>query len=264
SDAITQNREFGALLQIELRALQQANGDKEIEQLQQILVGGLEELIQGQNSLDAKLHKTGGYLRLIKADSERLHDELNKVRLLSLTDEFTGLPNRRAFMRRLQDEISRSQRYGSSLALAMIDLDEFKAINDIHGHAAGDAILRCYATDVLTVLRHHDLVARYGGEEFAVLLPNTTRDGAVAAIQKVRNRALQVMCEFQGREFRLPTFSTGIALYSTGETHTDLIDRADRALYRAKRLGRNRIELEQGLPPAATQQVWDKNNGSGA
>ena len=259
TDAITQNREFGALLQIELRALQQANGDKEVEQLRQILVGGLEELIQGQNSLEAKLHKTGGYLRLIKADSERLHEELNKVRLLSLTDEFTGLPNRRAFMRRLQDEISRSQRYGASLALAIIDLDEFKAINDIHGHATGDAILRCYATDVLTVLRHHDLVARYGGEEFAILMPNTTREGAVAAIEKVRSRSLQEVCEFQGRDFKLPTFSTGIALYVVGESHTDLIDRADRALYRAKRLGRNRIELEQGLP--ATAPPRGKNNG---
>ncbi|BAV32394.1 hypothetical protein SCL_0070 [Sulfuricaulis limicola] len=259
TDAITQNREFGALLQIELRALQQANGDKEVEQLRQILVGGLEELIQGQNSLEAKLHKTGGYLRLIKADSERLHEELNKVRLLSLTDEFTGLPNRRAFMRRLQDEISRSQRYGASLALAIIDLDEFKAINDIHGHATGDAILRCYATEVLTVLRHHDLVARYGGEEFAILMPNTTREGAVAAIEKVRGRALQVICEFQGRDFRLPTFSTGVALYVVGESHTDLIDRADRALYRAKRLGRNRIELEQGLPAATPPR--GKNSG---
>jgi len=261
TDAITQNREFGALLQIELRALQQANGDKEVEQLRQILVGGLEELIQGQNSLEAKLHKTGGYLRLIKADSERLHEELNKVRLLSLTDEFTGLPNRRAFMRRLKDEISRSQRYGASLALAIIDLDEFKAINDIHGHATGDAILRSYAIDVLTVLRHHDLVARYGGEEFAILMPNTTREGAVAAIEKVRSRALQAVCEFQGRDFKLPTFSTGIALYVVGESHTDLIDRADRALYRAKRLGRNRIELEQGLPAATPPR--GKNSGSG-
>jgi diguanylate cyclase (GGDEF)-like protein len=261
ADAITQNREFGALLQIELRALQQANGDKEVEQLRQILVGGLEELIQGQNSLEAKLHKTGGYLRLIKADSERLHEELNKVRLLSLTDEFTGLPNRRAFMRRLKDEISRSQRYGASLALAIIDLDEFKAINDIHGHATGDAILRCYATDVLTVLRHHDLVARYGGEEFAILMPNTTREGAVAAIEKVRSRSLQEVCEFQGRDFKLPTFSTGIALYVVGESHTDLIDRADRALYRAKRLGRNRIELEQGLPAATPPR--GKNNSGG-
>jgi len=262
TDALTQNREFGALLQIELRALQQAEGDKEIEQLRQILVGGLEELINGQRSLDSKLHRTGGYLKLIKADSERLHEELNKVRLLSLTDEFTGLPNRRAFMRRLQDETSRAQRYGAPLTLAMIDLDEFKAINDLYGHAAGDAILRSYATDVLTVLRHHDMVARYGGEEFAVLLPNTTPDGAVAAITKARNRALQVRCELQNQALALPTFSTGIALYNPGESHTDLIDRADRALYRAKRLGRNRIELEMSIIPPTRPQGLTNGNGA--
>ncbi len=262
TDALTQNREFGALLQIELRALQQAEGDKEIEQLRQILVGGLEELLNGQRSLDSKLHRTGGYLKLIKADSERLHDELNKVRLLSLTDEFTGLPNRRAFMRRLQDETSRAQRYGAPLTLAMIDLDEFKAVNDLHGHAAGDAILRCYATDVLTVLRHHDMVARYGGEEFAVLLPNTTQDGAVAAMTKVRNRALEIRCEHQNMALALPTFSTGIALYTPGESHTDLIDRADRALYRAKRLGRNRIELEMSIVPPTRPQGLTNGNGA--
>ena len=262
TDALTQNREFGALLQIELRALQQAEGDKEIEQLRQILVGGLEELISGQRSLDSKLHRTGGYLKLIKADSERLHDELNKVRLLSLTDEFTGLPNRRAFMRRLQDETSRAQRYGAPLTLAMIDLDEFKAINDVHGHAAGDAILHSYATDVLTVLRHHDMVARYGGEEFAVLLPNTTQDGAVAAMTKVRDRALEVRCEHQNMALALPTFSTGIALYTPGESHTDLIDRADRALYRARRLGRNRIELEMSIVPPIRPQGLTNGNGA--
>jgi len=262
TDALTQNREFGALLQIELRALQQAEGDKEIEQLRQILVGGLEELINGQRSLDSKLHRTGGYLKLIKADSERLHEELNKVRLLSLTDEFTGLPNRRAFMRRLQDETSRAQRYGAPLTLAMIDLDEFKAINDVHGHAAGDAILHSYATDVLTVLRHHDMVARYGGEEFAVLLPNTTPDGAVAAMNKVRDRALEVHCEHQHMALALPTFSTGIALYTPGESHTDLIDRTDRALYRAKRLGRNRIELEMSIVPPTRPQGLTNGNGA--
>jgi diguanylate cyclase len=261
TDAITQNREFGALLQIELRALQQAEGAGEIEELRKILVGGIEELIQGQHELDAKLHRTGGYLKLVKADSERLHEELNKVRLLSLTDEFTGLPNRRAFMRRLEDEISRSQRYGSPLALAMIDLDEFKAINDAYGHAAGDAVLRCFATDVLTVLRHHDMVARYGGEEFAVLLPNTSRDGAVAAINKVRRRAFELTCDFEDRPFRLPTFSTGVALYALGESATDLIDRADRALYRAKRLGRNRIELELTVPPTQFQPPPERTNG---
>jgi diguanylate cyclase len=248
NEAIVQNREFGALLQIELNALQQAENGQEIETLRQILIGGIEELIHGHRSLELKLHRTSEFLRLIKSDSDRLRDELNKVRLLSLTDEYTGLPNRRAFMRRMQDEIGRAQRYGFPLALALLDLDEFKAINDAHGHAAGDEVLRCYAVNVLSILRHHDLVARYGGEEFAVLLPNTSLDGAIAALAKVRARAQGIDCRFDGKTMRVPTFSAGLTLYVPGDAHTTLVDRADRALYRAKRLGRNRVEVE--LAPA--------------
>jgi diguanylate cyclase len=249
NEAVVQNREFGALLQIELNALQQAENGQEIETLRQILIGGIEELIHGHRSLEVKLRRTSEFLRLIKSDSDRLRDELNKVRLLSLTDEYTGLPNRRAFMRRLQDEIGRAQRYGFPLALALLDLDEFKAINDAHGHAAGDEVLRCYAVDVLSILRHHDLVARYGGEEFAVLLPNTSLDGAVAALAKVQGRAQGIDCRFDGKTVRVPTFSAGLTLYVPGDAHTTLVDRADRALYRAKRLGRNRVEVELAPVP---------------
>jgi diguanylate cyclase (GGDEF)-like protein len=252
AEAIAQNREFGALLQIELSALQQAETHNEIENLKQILVGGIEELIQGQRALDGKLHRTGDYLKLVKSDAQHLRDELHKVRLLSLTDEFTGLSNRRAFMRRLQDEIGRAQRYGSSLVLALLDLDEFKAINDAHGHTAGDEVLRCYAQHVLSILRHHDMVARYGGEEFAVLLPNTDREGALAAIDKVRSRAAELRCEYAGKSLPVPTFSAGLTVYAPGEAPKDLIDRADRALYRAKNLGRNRTEIEPAPTTVAT------------
>lgn len=257
-EAVAQNREFGALLQIELNALQQAETGQEIETLRQILIGGIEELIHGHRSLDAKLQRTSEFLRLIKSDSDRLRDELNKVRLLSLTDEYTGLPNRRAFMRRLQDEIGRAQRYGFPLALALLDLDEFKAINDAHGHAAGDEVLRSYAANVLSILRHHDLVARYGGEEFAVLLPSTSLDGAVAALSKVRNRAQGITCTFDGKTMRIPTFSAGLTLYVPGDAHTTLVDRADRALYRAKRLGRDRVEVELA---AATKVAESPDRG---
>jgi diguanylate cyclase (GGDEF)-like protein len=242
-EAITQNREFGALLQIELSALKQADGEQELENLRQILIGGIEELINGQHLLDTKLHQTGGYLGLIKADSQRLRDELHKVRLLSLTDEFTGLPNRRAFMRSLQDEIGRAQRYGTPLALVLIDLDEFKRVNDVHGHNAGDEVLRCYATQVLTILRHHDMVARYGGEEFAVMLPNTSEQGAVAAMGKARQRVHEVVCHYGDKTLKLPSFSAGVALYQANESPTDLIERADRALYAAKSFGRDRTEV---------------------
>jgi len=255
-EVMTQSRELGAMLQIELSALHQAEGENEVENLRKILIGGIEELIQSQRALDQKLLKTRDYLKLMRNDSERLQDELNKVRLLSLTDEFTGLPNRRAFMRRLQDETGRSQRYGSPLALALLDLDEFKNINDVHGHAAGDEILRCYASQILTTLRHHDLVARYGGEEFAVLLPNTTVEGAVSAMRKLQHQAAGHVCHYDGQTLQLPTFSTGVTLYASGDSYSALINRADQALYRAKRMGRNRIELEPtpATSPATTPE----------
>jgi diguanylate cyclase len=249
-EAISQNREFGALLHTELGALQLAEGATEVETLRQILIGGIEELIQGQCSLETKLNRTKDYLQLIKSDVERLHDELSKVRLMSLTDEFTGLPNRRAFTRRLQDEIGRAERYGTPLTLAMLDLDDFKGVNDAYGHAAGDEVLRLYASHVLSILRQYDLVARYGGEEFAVLLPNTCLDGAKAALNKVKNRALTVSFNFEGNSLRVPTFSAGITRYESGDTYNHLIERADRALYRAKRLGRDRWEVESRPVPS--------------
>ncbi len=259
SEAIAQNREFGALLEIERGALQQADSAQEIESLRQILIGGIDELIKGQRSLAAKLRGSTDYLQLVKSDSERLHDELNKVRLLSLTDEFTALPNRRAFMRRLEDEIGRAQRYGTPLALAIMDLDQFKAINDSLGHSAGDQVLRHYANDVLSIFRHHDMVARYGGEEFSVLLPNTGQEGASCALRKVQQRVAHGSCEHNGQRLTLPTFSAGLTLYLPGESPHTLIDRADKALYRAKRLGRNRVEI--GDPTLAPDSRPEKYNG---
>lgn len=257
-EVMTQSRELGAMLQIELSALHQAEGEDEVENLRKILIGGIEELIQSQRALDQKLLKTRDYLKLMRTDSDRLQDELNKVRLLSLTDEFTGLPNRRAFMRRLQDETGRAQRYGSPLALALLDLDEFKNINDVYGHAAGDEILRCYSMQILSTLRHHDLVARYGGEEFAVLLPNTTAEGAISAMHKLQQQAASRVCQYDGQTLRLPTFSTGITLYAGGDSYSALINRADQALYRAKRMGRNRIELEASPLGVATSYASEE------
>jgi diguanylate cyclase (GGDEF)-like protein len=146
-------------------------------------------------------------------------------------------------MRRLEDEVGRVQRYGNALSLVIIDIDGFKSINDKYGHAAGDDVLRAYSRDVLSIFRHHDMVARYGGEEFAVLLPNTDSDGALSAVTKVQRRAAECHYEHDGNKMTLPTFSAGVALYLPGETPTDIIERADNALYKAKRLGRNRAEL---------------------
>ncbi|WP_126454421.1 GGDEF domain-containing protein [Sulfuriflexus mobilis] len=242
-EAITQNKEFGDLLEIERSALQQASSITEIGLLKEILIGGTDELIDGQRELADKLESSFQYLQLVKSDSERLHEELHKVRLLSLTDEFTGLPNRRAFMRRLEDEIGRVERYDIPLTMALIDLDHFKEINDEYGHPAGDEVLSWYARNALSTFRHCDMVARYGGEEFAVLFPNTTCVGALKALNKMRRRIEFAKCKSYGFTIKVPSFSAGLTVYQDSDTQESLIKRTDDALYIAKRQGRNRIEI---------------------
>jgi len=147
-------------------------------------------------------------------------------------------------MRRLEDEVARVQRYGFPMSFVLIDLDHFKDINDKYGHAAGDEVLRVYSKNILSIFRHHDMVARYGGEEFSVLLPNTDSDGAIRALNKVMRRANETRWQANGTISDVPTFSAGVSIYKPGESATAFIERADKALYRAKRLGRNRIELD--------------------
>ena len=148
-------------------------------------------------------------------------------------------------MRRMDDEVSRVKRYGFPLSLVLIDIDHFKQVNDKYGHAAGDKVLRIYSEKILSIFRHHDMIARYGGEEFAVLLPNTDLDGVLRALDKVKSTVPKVQCKIGGMTINAPTFSAGVTEYRAPETPTQFIERADHALYRAKRLGRNRIEVEQ-------------------
>ena len=246
-ETIEENRQFGSMLDSVSNGLEEAENMQDIQMLRKCLLEDVTSLSQTHHTLIDKLSDTKGYLRMIETDSRKLSDELARVRMLSMTDELTELPNRRAFMRRLEDEVGRTKRYGFRLVLVMLDLDNFKTINDRFGHAGGDAVLRTYANDILTVFRQHDMVARYGGEEFAVLLPNTDEHGAQAALNKVRRQVAETRCIHEEDVIEIPTFSAGMTMYVNGDTPTNLIQRADDALYTAKRLGRNRIEVKYGL-----------------
>jgi len=243
-ETISQNEEFGVILEVVLAELRQAEEVAGIENARWTLIREVDKLMKGHNELADKLDSTHHYLQLVESDSRELTDELSRVRMLSLTDELTGLANRRAFMRRLEDEVARVQRYGFPLSFALMDLDHFKGINDEYGHAAGDEVLRVYSKNILSVFRHHDMVARYGGEEFAVLLPNTDADGAIRALNKVRRRAAETRWQSNGTISQVPSFSAGVSLFKPGESASAFLERADKALYRAKRLGRDRIELD--------------------
>ena len=255
---IAQNEEFGVLLEVVLGELHQAGDDKELEDLRWTLIREIEKLTKGHHELAEKLDSTHHYLQLIESDSRQLSDELTRVRLLSLTDELTGLPNRRAFLRRIEDEVARVQRYGFPLSLALIDLDHFKQINDKYGHAGGDEVLQIYSKNILSIFRHHDLVARYGGEEFAVLLPNTDSEGSLRALSKVKNRASETRWQANGGMVPVPSFSAGISLYKPGETASAFVERADKALYGAKQLGRNRVEMDASYKSDSDSDLSDK------
>lgn len=258
-DTIAQNQEFGVLLEVVLSELRQVGDVTELENLRWALIREIEKLMSGHHELADKLDSTHHYLQVIESDSRQLTDELTRVRLLSLTDELTGLPNRRAFLRRLEDEVARVQRYGFPLTLALIDLDKFKEINDKYGHAGGDEVLRVYSKNILSIFRHHDLVARYGGEEFAVLLPNTESEGALRALTKVKNRCAETRWQSNSSVVSVPTFSAGLALYKPGETSTAFVERVDKALYRAKRLGRNRTEMDMTYQTEAEVRIPSQN-----
>ena len=169
---------------------------------------------------------------------------LETVRLfqLSVYDDLTGLYARRYFDHRLQEEEARVRRYGGTLSLVMADLDFFKQVNDTYGHQQGDRVLVDTATLMQNAVRQElDMVCRYGGEEFVVILPHTSREGALVATERIRSTIERH--DFGGQENPLKiTLSLGVAFMDqvnivTGE---ELLRRADTALYRAKRLGRNR------------------------
>lgn len=243
AEVVKQNEEFGVLLEIEHEALHKTEDIQEVKTLRDALINEVDKLLKGHSTLANKLDSANKYLQIIETEGQHLNDELTRVHILSLTDELTELPNRRAFLRRLEDEVARVQRYGYPLSLGLIDLDGFKSINDQFGHAAGDEVLNNYAANILSIFRHHDMVARYGGEEFAVLLPNTNMEGALQALKKVQKRAAETTYTYEGISRPMPTFSAGLSLYKPGETPSNLIERADKALYQAKNRGRNRIEI---------------------
>lgn len=179
---------------------------------------------------------------IIRDISERKRFEEELLRLAT-TDALTGLPNRRSFLERAQAEFDRLQRYGGKAGLLMLDIDFFKKVNDNHGHAAGDEVLRGFAQTCRGVLRMTDVAGRLGGEEFAVLLPETACDKAFELAERLRQTLAATPIETTDGALFI-TVSIGIASL-TGDSPSleQVMAKADEALYRAKSNGRNRVEL---------------------
>lgn len=171
------------------------------------------------------------------------------LREMALTDPLTGVANRRNFFARAKEEFGRARRHGRPLSILMLDMDHFKRINDRYGHARGDLVLNAFCDGCRTLLRDVDLFARTGGEEFAVLLPETTLDGARVIAERLRQFTAGQNVETEGVEITW-TISAGVAMIDPSDADLDAcLQRADNALYRAKERGRNRVETD--APPGA-------------
>lgn len=168
----------------------------------------------------------------------------SRLKHLALRDVLTGTYNRRAILERFACELDRARGERSSLAVAMIDLDHFKRINDLYGHLAGDEVLCHCVRQLEQRLRNGDSLGRYGGEEFLLLLPRTDRDGAMAALQGLREAIALSPAHFAGDQITL-RFSVGLWCGVPGphDTTASLLAQADAALYQAKAAGRNTVHM---------------------
>jgi diguanylate cyclase (GGDEF)-like protein len=181
----------------------------------------------------------------ISVVAARRESEAAQLAYAATTDSLSGLMNRQSLDHRLHQELERTRREGTSLAVLMMDVDEFKHINDTHGHQVGDAVLRAVGAVIRASVRVFDVCARYGGDEFAVVMPNCDHASAVACAERIRIRVSELN-EHDGPQ-RFPgsvTLSIGVAAASNGETASDIVLRADRALYRAKGEGKNVVRSE--------------------
>jgi diguanylate cyclase (GGDEF)-like protein len=195
----------------------------------------------------------------LKAEVARLSEELARRQLerteltqvihelteISLRDPLTGLFNRRGLEERLTEEFARARRYGAPLSLIMIDIDHFKRVNDRHGHMVGDIAISHVARLLTKGRRASDIAARYGGEELVLLLPHTPLEGAMSLAERLRHQIEETPYRAGEAEDHL-TASLGVAVYERAMREPmALLEAADRALYRSKREGRNRVSLAE-------------------
>ena len=195
-------------------------------------------MVTGVGVLTVRLHAMRDRLRRQKLE---LGAALSHIHRLATHDDLTGLVNRRHMQELLESERMRTGRNEQDWCVALIDLDHFKSINDTHGHAIGDEVLRALSRHAHTLIRRTDVLARWGGEEFVLLLPDTPLGTAAISLERLREHFHANPLVVQGIELRL-SFSAGLTEHQSGESVAQTLERADKLCYAAKTLGRNRVE----------------------
>ncbi len=214
------------------------HAEKQIVETAAKLKKANDDLLEQQSLLDERLIETAEMNILLEAQRYQLERVNERLNLLATTDGLTGVLNHRSFQEHLVIEIDRSWRSGEPLSIAFLDVDHFKAFNDKHGHQAGDNALRVVAATLVGACRTMDVVARYGGEEFAIIFPRTALSAAFETTERLRHAIERIQLETGPI-----TASFGVATLGEVMSKEELINTADRAMYRSKTEGRNRTTM---------------------
>lgn len=231
---------FHGKMEESVRQIEQAKRIEEIAPVLREVVSATRAMAGESLTVRDELRAMREKTMATEAELVKLHRELDRVSAQARHDTLTGALNRQGLDEALRRELSGMRRRESPLCVALLDIDNFKKINDERGHAAGDAALTHLATVARECMRPQDTLARYGGEEFVILLPDTALEKGVEAMTRLQ-RELTRRFFLAGNEKILITFSAGVAQLATDEEGLEAIQRADRAMYLAKRAGKNRV-----------------------
>lgn len=229
--------EYGDTLGDVTEKIAQADSIEDLGKVVSSIVQDTKKMVEKNQELE---------LQLVNSSKQvtELRKNLDNVKKEAMTDGLTGLSNRKAFDKAIRDHVEEAENLGIPLILMMLDIDHFKKFNDTYGHQVGDQVLRLVARTLTDNVKGRDTAARYGGEEFAILLPETTLAGGIKVADVLRKsvETKEVINKTSNETLGRITLSVGVAEYKSGESISDFIERADAALYSAKKGGRNRVE----------------------
>lgn len=231
---------FHNKLEESARLIEQAKTIADIAPVLKDVVGATRGMAHDSRLARNELQSMKRRAEATDAELSKLHQELDRVSAQARHDPLTGALNRQGLDEALNREISKVKRQDTPLCMSLLDIDNFKKLNDNLGHATGDNALAHLATVAREVMRPQDTLARYGGEEFVILLPDTLLEQGIEAMTRLQ-RELTKRFFLAGTEKVLITFSAGVAQLAANETGHDAIKRADQAMYLAKRAGKNRV-----------------------
>ncbi|HIJ54745.1 MAG TPA: diguanylate cyclase [Deltaproteobacteria bacterium] len=252
-DILRDNNEFNDMLEVQFQGLKEnVDFSKSLAELKEAVISSLtfiQDTIREKREKDSeRMTAVEERMGTLKETINQMKEEVSSAKQRAhelekeiLVDPLTGVYNRRAYDKRIKEELQRFIRYGRPFSIIILDVDHFKSVNDLYGHAVGDLCLKEIINRVQPMLRESDFLARFGGEEFVVLLPETEQKGAGEAAEKLRQCIEKTEFLHRGDKVAI-TISLGVTqVISDDQTSESLFTRVDQALYRAKNEGRNRV-----------------------